>query len=61
MNIKPVLAAFGGNKSALAKAFKVSSPAVSRWVKNGKLPALRAYQWRDMQMAKTASNAVFKP
>lgn len=38
-----------GNQAGVAKAFGVTPPAVIKWVKSGRLPPLRRYQWRDMQ------------
>jgi predicted transcriptional regulator len=46
--INEVLSFFKQSQSEVARAFGVSRAAVCAWVKRGKLPELRAYQFRDM-------------
>jgi predicted transcriptional regulator len=54
--IDEALQFFGHNQSRMARAFGVSRAAVSLWVKRGKLPALRAYQFRDLVEQGTTGN-----
>ena len=49
MDIQTALDAVGGRKAELARKLGVSKPAVSRWVKAGKLPAMRVWQWKALQ------------
>ena len=49
MDIQIALDAVGGRKAELARKLGVSKPAVSRWVKAGKLPAMRVWQWKALQ------------
>ena len=51
MDIKTALNAVGGRKAELARKLGVSKPAVSRWVKAGKLPAMRVWQWKALEAA----------
>jgi DNA invertase Pin-like site-specific DNA recombinase len=48
MDIQAALAV-AGSKAALARKLGVSRPAVSRWVKAGKLPAMRVWQWKALE------------
>jgi len=48
MDIQAALAV-AGSKAALARKLGVSRPAVSRWVKSGKLPAMRVWQWKALE------------
>jgi len=48
MDIQDALAV-AGSKAALARKLGVSRPAVSRWVKAGKLPAMRVWQWKALE------------
>jgi len=50
MDIQAALAVVG-SKAALARKLKVSKPAVSRWVKAGKLPEMRVWQWKALEAA----------
>jgi len=52
MDIQAALAV-AGNKAALARKLGVSRPAVSRWVKAGKLPAMRVWQWKALEALTT--------
>jgi len=47
MDIKTLVRAFG-SASQIARRFGVSRQAVAKWIKSGTLPALRAYQAREM-------------
>lgn len=38
-----------GTQIAVARAFGVTPAAVIKWVRSGRLPPLRRFQWRDMQ------------
>ena len=49
MDIQIALDAVGGRKAELARRLGVSKPAVSRWVKVGKLPAMRVWQWKALE------------
>jgi hypothetical protein len=46
--ISAIFARFG-NQANVARAFGVTPAAVIKWVRSGRLPPLRRYQWRDMQ------------
>jgi hypothetical protein len=48
MDIQAALAV-AGSKAALARKLGVSRPAVSRWVKAGKLPPMRVWQWKALE------------
>jgi len=48
MDIQTALAVTG-SKAALARKLGVSRPAVSRWVKAGRLPAMRVWQWKALE------------
>ena len=52
MDIQAALAV-AGSKAALARKLGVSRPAVSRWVKAGKLPAMRVWQWKALEALTT--------
>ena len=52
MDIQDALAV-AGSKAALARKLGVSRPAVSRWVKAGKLPAMRVWQWKALEALTT--------
>ena len=49
MDIQIALAACGGRKAELARRLGVSKPAVSRWVKTGRLPKMRVWQWKALE------------
>jgi len=49
MDIQTALDQVGGRKAELARKLGVSKPAVSRWVKAGKLPAMRVWQWKALE------------
>ena len=49
MDIQIALAAVGGRKAELARKLGVSKPAVSRWVKAGRLPEMRVWQWKALE------------
>ncbi len=49
MDIQTALDAVGGRKAELARKLGVSKPAVSRWVKAGRLPAMRVWQWKALE------------
>lgn len=49
MDIQTALAAVGGRKAELARKLGVSKPAVSRWVKAGRLPEMRVWQWKALE------------
>ena len=49
MDIQTALDAVGGRKAELARKLGVSKPAVSRWVKAGKLPEMRVWQWKALE------------
>ena len=51
MDIQTALAAVGGRKAELARKLGVSKPAVSRWVKAGRLPEMRVWQWKALEAA----------
>ena len=61
MDIQTALAAVGGRKAELARKLGVSKPAVSRWVKAGKLPAMRVWQWKALEAAATPITADSAP
>jgi|LauGreDrversion4_2_1035121.scaffolds.fasta_scaffold52132_4 transcriptional regulator with XRE-family HTH domain len=46
MNTNDLLAAFHGSKAQVARAFGVSAPAVSRWVRNGVVPEKQVLRWK---------------
>lgn len=48
MDIQAALAV-AGSKAALARKLGVSRPAVSRWVKAGRLPEMRVWQWKALE------------
>jgi DNA-binding transcriptional regulator YdaS (Cro superfamily) len=48
MDIQAALAV-AGSKAALARKLGVSRPAVSRWVKAGRLPPMRVWQWKALE------------
>lgn len=48
MDIQAALAV-AGSKAALARKLGVSRPAVSRWVKSGRLPEMRVWQWKALE------------
>jgi len=48
MDIQTALAV-AGSKAALARKLGVSRPAVSRWVKAGRLPPMRVWQWKALE------------
>ena len=48
MDIQDALAV-AGSKAALARKLGVSRPAVSRWVKAGRLPEMRVWQWKALE------------
>ena len=48
MDIQAALAV-AGSKAALARKLGVSRPAVSRWVKAGRLPPMRIWQWKALE------------
>lgn len=60
MDIQTALA-LTGSKAALARRLGVSRPAVSRWVKSGKLPAQRVWQWKALEAVTTQPVAVLEP
>jgi len=37
-----------GSQANIARAFSVTPASVIKWVRSGRLPPLRRYQWRDM-------------
>jgi DNA invertase Pin-like site-specific DNA recombinase len=43
MDIQTALKKYG-SPSGIAKAFGVSAPAVSRWIRNGRIPQQRVWQ-----------------
>jgi len=43
MDIKQALKTYG-SPSGIAKAFGVSAPAVSRWIRQGRIPQQRVWQ-----------------
>jgi DNA-binding transcriptional regulator YdaS (Cro superfamily) len=45
MDIKQALKVYG-SPGAIAKAFGVSGPAVSRWIRNGRIPQARLWQFK---------------
>ena len=59
MDIQDALAV-AGSKAALARKLGVSKPAVSRWVKAGRLPEMRVWQWKALE-ASTPPIAVDLP
>ena len=61
MDIHTALAAVGGRKAELARKLGVSKPAVSRWVKAGKLPAMRVWQWRALEASTAPISADSTP
>jgi hypothetical protein len=44
MDIQQALKKFG-SPAGIARAFKVSPPAVSRWIRNGRIPQARLWQY----------------
>lgn len=40
-----------GTQANIARAFRVTPASVIKWIRLGRLPPLRQYQWRDMQSA----------
>jgi len=48
-----------GTQAAIARAFGVTAPSVIKWVRAGRLPPLRRYQWRDMR--RTAGEPITAP
>jgi DNA invertase Pin-like site-specific DNA recombinase len=44
MDIQQALKKFG-SPAGVARAFKVSPPAVSRWIRNGRIPQARVWQY----------------
>ena len=52
MDIQDALAV-AGSKAALARKLGVSRPAVSRWVKAGRLPPMRVWQWKALEALTT--------
>jgi len=52
MDIQAALAV-AGSKAALARKLGVSRPAVSRWVKAGRLPPMRVWQWKALEALTT--------
>jgi hypothetical protein len=45
MDIQTALKVFG-SPAGIARAFKVTAPAVSRWIRNGKVPQQRVWQYK---------------
>jgi DNA invertase Pin-like site-specific DNA recombinase len=45
MDINTALKKFG-SPSGIARAFGVSAPAVSRWIRNGAIPKQRTWQYK---------------
>jgi DNA invertase Pin-like site-specific DNA recombinase len=43
MDIKQALKTYG-SPSGIARAFGVTGPAVSRWIRNGRIPQQRVWQ-----------------
>jgi len=56
MDIQDALAV-AGSKAALARKLGVSRPAVSRWVKAGRLPEMRVWQWKALEALTTPISA----
>ena len=52
MDIQAALAV-AGSKAALARKLGVSRPAVSRWVKAGRMPEMRVWQWKALEALTT--------
>lgn len=60
MDIQDALAV-AGSKAALARKLGVSRPAVSRWVKAGRLPPMRVWQWKALEALTTPITADSAP
>jgi len=45
MDIPTALKTFG-SPAAIARAFNVSAPAVSRWIRQGRIPQQRVWQYK---------------
>ena len=61
MDIQTALDAVGGRKAELARKLGVSKPAVSRWVKAGKLPEMRVWQWKALEASTPPITADLPP
>jgi predicted transcriptional regulator len=60
MDIQTALAVTG-SKAALARRLGVSRPAVSRWVKSGRLPIQRVWQWKALEASAAPFTAALEP